>query len=215
LLIQPLLIRPPLIWARLIRALLIRPPLIRARLIRARLIRARLIRARLIRAPRPAQRQGLESLGSSCSLGSPGSLVRARRQRIESLRRASRRLRRLSGWQGQTRGLRIRQRSDFGVFKPKLDDVGREYARPALGHETLHIWLALMAVECGPFPVNLVKDPLHWSVRDEVNDVHQSVRFSGPDLLRGLLGEPIEIGDPVIQQRENQNPAIGPSRPGH
>jgi hypothetical protein len=67
-----------------------------------------------------------------------------------------------------------------------------------------------MGVECVPVPVNLIEDPLHWRVRHKVNDVHDSTGLCGPDLLRRLLSKPVEIGDPVLKEGENQDPAIRP-----
>jgi hypothetical protein len=63
-------------------------------------------------------------------------------------------------------------------------------------------------VEGRPVTVNLVEDPLHGRIRHQVNDVHQRAGFADPDLLRRLLGEPVELGHPVIEQGENQDPAI-------
>jgi len=33
-----------------------------------------------------------------------------------------------------------------------------------------------------------------------VDDVHQRVGFTGPDVLGRILGEPVELGDPVLEQ---------------
>src|SRR5580704_17210637 len=111
--------------------------------------------------------------------------------------------------------LRVGQRGDLGVLQPQLDDVGGQYAGPAVGHETLHVGLVLVAVEGGPVAVDLVEDALHGRVRHQVNDVHQGVRLSGPDLFGGLLREPVEVGVTVVEQGEDQDPAgrAGPASP--
>jgi hypothetical protein len=108
--------------------------------------------------------------------------------------------------------LRGWQRRDLGVLGPQLDDVGREHERPALRREALDVRLALVAVEGSPVPVDLVDDPLHRGVRHEVDDVHQGVRLARADLLGHFLGEPVEVGDPVVEQGEDLNPAVRPRR---
>jgi hypothetical protein len=65
-----------------------------------------------------------------------------------------------------------------------------------------------VTVEGRMVTVNLVEDPLQGRIRHEVNDVHQRAGFADPDLLRRLLGEPVELGHPVIEEGENQDPAI-------
>jgi len=47
-----------------------------------------------------------------------------------------------------------------------------------------------------------------------MNDVDESAGFASPHLFGRLLGEAVEIRGFIIEQRENQDPAIRPCRGG-
>src|SRR5580704_10311228 len=126
-------------------------PLVRTLLVSTLLVSTLLVSTLLVGPLRPGRRQGLKPLGTlrpRAPWEPAGGSGRAGRRRLRSWRRARRQLgprgRRWAKSQRRRSGrLRVGQRRDLGVFKPQFDDVGREHARSALGHEALHVGLAL------------------------------------------------------------------------
>ena len=78
--------------------------------------------------------------------------------------------------------------------------VASTYGR-AVGLELGDVGLLPVPVVGRPVPVDLVQDALHRRRRHRVHDEDQGVGLAGPDLRHDPLGQPVELADPVLDQR--------------